>query len=853
MFGQAERRIDWQPEPEPQQPRAHSARGRSPPLPRGGRTSPKRRSPRRSPRKVTVVRDDGQLARAAVRSLRRSGSRSPKLLAEGVTAGAADGASSSGPGVEVCWFLAARGHPAYLGESVCEALAAALIPMHEWLDELHAIAEDGELDAFLAMLAPAASPEKQTEPTEPAAERPAYGATTSAASASSGVSPASSLAAAGSLVQQQMDAEVTPIGGGGGLPLERKLSDSGLRIWDLMSTMTAEEKIATPRSYWRAFEEGQEILTAREKMEAALEEERAAHRATAQEKERQQTEVERAEMEALERHENLASALRLQEGALQSVAEAAARDLSQAETRNEVTQRELAAAQAAVAEVRETEVTAAETAARELVEAQKRHSAAQGELAQEFALSSRQATEAAAEAQTFWVAQTRGVMETELAAQAAETVQLSERMDAEVLASRRDHAQAMALAESALERVRASCENLAPQKLRVRGVMKSMYTWRGFVARKVALRNLCRKVIKRVKHMVLLSAFAGWASACGRKDLINRKAVKVILRMQRLPLSAALAGWAVFVVNKKKQMRVLVHMREFVLRSVIVRWSVMAGDAIFFRTVGEKIMRRVRHLAIAKSFGAMADWTWKAKRVNAMASRWRHRQVLSAFEGWGEVIAYEITEREWLDERAKVEQQRSEDRSQFQSELTAAEERIVTMNTRILMSAAQKMKLRGAMKCVSAWRGFVMKKVAVRNLLRKVVKRLLKMALSCAFRGWASSCQRKVLTDKMALKVILRMQRLPLSAALSSWVTFVAIRKKQMRVLTHMRDVRLRSVLVKWSLVAHELIFFRTATEKIVHRARHLAAAKAFGAIVHWTHTTVRVNAMVVNWRHRQT
>lgn len=215
-------------------------------------------------------------------------------------------------------------------------------------------------------------------------------------------------------------------------------------------------------------------------------------------------EIERAEMEALERKENLDRALRLQEAALQSAAEAAAMDLSEAETRNEVTQGALAAAEAAVVEVRETEVAGAKTAAKELVEAQKRHSAAQGALAEEFAASSRQATEAAAEAQTFWVAQTHDIMETELAAQAAETVQLSERMDAEISASRHEHAQAMALAESVLERVRASCSNLAPQKLRLRGVMRSMYTWRGFVARKVALRNLCQKVIKRCDFITIL-------------------------------------------------------------------------------------------------------------------------------------------------------------------------------------------------------------------------------------------------------------------------------------------------------------------------------------------------------------
>ena len=62
-----------------------------------------------------------------------------------------------------CWFLAARGHPAYLGESVCEALAAALIPMHEWLDELHAKStSQGRVRRIMAASVPASEPPKVT-------------------------------------------------------------------------------------------------------------------------------------------------------------------------------------------------------------------------------------------------------------------------------------------------------------------------------------------------------------------------------------------------------------------------------------------------------------------------------------------------------------------------------------------------------------------------------------------------------------------------------------------------------------------------------------------------------------------
>ena len=104
--------------------------------------------------------------------------------------------------------------------------------------------------------------------------------------------------------------------------------------------------------------------------------------------------------------------------------------------------------------------------------------------------------------------------------------------------------------------------------------------------------------------------------------------------MRGRTLSAALAGWAVRLVNEKKGLRAVAHMRDFTMRRVIVKWSAMANAAVYFQVAGDKITRRVRHLVTARGFSALAHWAWQMKNLNAMESRWGYRQVVHAFSGW---------------------------------------------------------------------------------------------------------------------------------------------------------------------------------------------------------------------------
>ena len=118
------------------------------------------------------------------------------------------------------------------------------------------------------------------------------------------------------------------------------------------------------------------------------------------------------------------------------------------------------------------------------------------------------------------------------------------------------------------------------QKMKNRDKAKALNSWRGFVKEKVRIRNLCNKVIKRIQNGLL---------------------------------AAALLGWSSFVKRKR-------HIRY----------------------IGNKCIQRIKNIAITKAFNAMLHLARKMKRVRAMMTRWRHRQLATVFNEWADCAAFEI-------------------------------------------------------------------------------------------------------------------------------------------------------------------------------------------------------------------
>ena len=287
----------------------------------------------------------------------------------------------------------------------------------------------------------------------------------------------------------------------------------------------------------------------------------------------------------------------------------------------------------------------------------------------------------------------------------------------------------------------------AAQKMKMRWGSKGLNAWIAFSKEKKRIRNTMNKVVWRIKNMALAAALGGWMAMIEQKKTTRNKMKKVIKRIQNMILSRALLSW-----------------------------QATARREAHVRYIGNKAMLRIKNLAIAKGFSAMWALRCKMKRIRAMILRWRHRLMTMAFTEWADAAAFEAHGRKRLAELAA-----------FHADLTHAE---FMMNTRVIASVAQKMKNRDKLKIVNSWRGFVKEKVRIRNLCKKVIKRIQNGLLAAALLGWDAFVKRK----------------------------------------HHMRSI----------------------ANKCIQRIKNIAITKAFNAMLHLAREMKRVRSMMMRWRHRQ-
>eukprot|EP01046_Picozoa_sp_COSAG06_P024319 COSAG06_NODE_1978_length_7929_cov_17.252298_1_plen_310_part_00 len=120
---------------------------------------------------------------------------------------------------------------------------------------------------------------------------------------------------------------------------------------------------------------------------------------------------------------------------------------------------------------------------------------------------------------------------------------------------------------------------------------------------------------------------------------------------------------------------------------------------------------------------------------------------------------------------------------------------------RMLLSSAHKMQQRGVAKSLNAWRAFVMRKISIRDTMRKVVKRVQSMACAAAFSGWRQYTVGKVGVEGRLQRTAKRIQNIALSSAFIFWQSF-----------------------------AQRACHVRRISEKAMARLRHLWLSKSFAA-----------------------
>ena len=130
------------------------------------------------------------------------------------------------------------------------------------------------------------------------------------------------------------------------------------------------------------------------------------------------------------------------------------------------------------------------------------------------------------------------------------------------------------------------------------------------------------------------------------------------------------------------------------------------------------------------------------------------------------------------------------------------------MHKRVMLSRTQRWSKRGLTKCVMSWRAWALRKLAVRNMLRKVVLRLQSLRCACAFDGWSGWSARRRHVQSICTKAAARLQNLAVSKAWSAWWS---LRCLMIRVRGMAIKMRHRAVMSAFGVWAYAVTTARTA------------------------------------------
>ena len=297
-----------------------------------------------------------------------------------------------------------------------------------------------------------------------------------------------------------------------------------------------------------------------------------------------------------------------------------------------------------------------------------------------------------------------------------------------------------------------------------------------------------------------------WRSYTDRKAAVRMKLAKVVRRAQNMRVSCALLGWQ--TVARRRA-----HVRRLAERSLV----------------------RLQMMVVAKSFEAMLALTRKMKRVRGMMAAGLNRLMMAVFAEWADAIGYEVVERRRADELAVLKEDL--DRAHEQHDLHGSE-----MARRVLASAGQKMRMRGATKVMNAWRSYTDRKAAVRVIVRRVLLRLSHLCSASVFGAWTVLTSEHRSLRKLLQCGIGRMHHMMVSNALFGWQHYtkrkIALSMRLRMSIKRLQRLPLYFAFSGWQSITAHADRIRLISDKAVRRAQHSLAASALEG---WRSTAVEL------------
>eukprot|EP01046_Picozoa_sp_COSAG06_P062501 COSAG06_NODE_14128_length_1186_cov_35.981601_1_plen_395_part_11 len=241
------------------------------------------------------------------------------------------------------------------------------------------------------------------------------------------------------------------------------------------------------------------------------------------------------------------------------------------------------------------------------------------------------------------------------------------------------------------------------QKMRMRCLAMSMSSWRMLVARKVVTRQKMRQAITRIENHSCAVAFDTWVHMLGARKTDLVKVKRVIARFQHTTVAAALVAWQQRthrkIELKTRLAKVIQQLQAGTSAYAFLTWHRVVRQTAHIRMICFKAVSRMQHMLAVQSFNSMLSFALKMKRIRAMILHWCHRLTASVFIQWAELV---------------VENQRLRELDMIRGDLDRAQTTVAQsdaiMHARILASTAQKMRMHNVTKSMNAWRAFVARK-----------------------------------------------------------------------------------------------------------------------------------------------
>ena len=358
--------------------------------------------------------------------------------------------------------------------------------------------------------------------------------------------------------------------------------------------------------------------------------------------------------------------------------------------------------------------------------------------------------------------------------------------------------------ELAVERCRRRLKNVLAGK--------AWNAWRENVSERKRLRGLIKHAVARFTHGKLAPAMKTWVSAVegfrqAERDAERRE--KTLDRIRRRILHSASASafqaW-IFMVEERKRMRVLVHrtMTRFTKGTYATAfwtwWHVseaLGADESRkerLEALKGRIALRMKHSGLIKSFGSWEHFVWERKRlrdlVHRTVNRFLHAEVAPALRSW---VVF-------------VEAQKAEEQDDLRKEA--------------LIQQVRKRMLHGCIfKALNQWIHTTHERQRMRNLVRKVMGRLVSGKVAAGFGSWAALVafekRNAVILERFGRKLRLSLAHKSMESWKHLWADRKKLRGEMGRILHRLLHSNLVPAFNSWKFQVE----YAKRVEVIVRRA----------------------------------